>query len=265
MVTDTEAVRRYFAKLGLAQEVADIYLALHTHGPQSISELSRNARVERTRIYRLIDQLMDSNLIELEGQSARGVIKAAPISNLHVLINQREQELKSLQDELNLIEQVLARNSLSTPAVRLQTYHGAQGVRQLLWNILSAKSEILGYCHQPLEAIIGKKLAQQWASEYTTRGLQAAILTNEQFTTNQETASAKAKNNAGYSSPKGLVWHTVNPTHFTATHFCMVYDDIVSYIHRKDNEIYGLEIHNQTTADAQRQLLEQINKDQSRD
>src|SRR6185437_1627393 len=110
MSPDTNAVRTYFAKLGLDREIADIYLSLHAHGPQTISELSRTAHVERTRIYRLIDKLLASNLIEVESHYKRGVIKAAPIANLNILISQKEQELKGLQDELGLIEQVLARN-----------------------------------------------------------------------------------------------------------------------------------------------------------
>ena len=74
MDTPRQAIRNYFSKLGLEAEVADIYLALHAHGPQNISTLSRNARVERTRIYRLIDRLLESNLIELESSGRRGVI-----------------------------------------------------------------------------------------------------------------------------------------------------------------------------------------------
>src|SRR3954464_15918420 len=106
MLNDTTAVRTYFAKLGFPSEIADIYLALYTHGPQTISELSRTSGVERTRVYRLIDQLMETNLVEVESHYKRGVIKAAPIPNLHILISKKEQELQSLQDELGLIEQV---------------------------------------------------------------------------------------------------------------------------------------------------------------
>ncbi|MEK7153681.1 MAG: helix-turn-helix domain-containing protein, partial [Patescibacteria group bacterium] len=108
MLTDDLAIRTYFGKLGLEPEIADIYLALHANGSQTISELSRTSGVERTRIYRLLDKLMDTNLIEVESHYKRGIIKPAPIANLNILISKREQELKSLQDELELIEQVLA-------------------------------------------------------------------------------------------------------------------------------------------------------------
>lgn len=140
MLTDVRAVRTYFAKLGLDQEIADIYLALYTHGPQTISSLSRTSGIERTRIYRLIDQLLDSNLVELEAQGKRGIIKAAPISNLRILINQREQELKNLTDELELMEQVLSRNSLSYGHTRVQVFPGPEGLKQMRASESQAKN-----------------------------------------------------------------------------------------------------------------------------
>lgn len=140
MSANVRMVRTYFAKLGLEQEIADIYLALYTHGPQTISALSRTSGIERTRIYRLIDQLLDSNLVELESQGKRGVIKAAPVSNLRIFINQREQELKNLTDELELIEQVLSRNSLSYSHTRVQFFPGTEGLAQMRTNEPDSKN-----------------------------------------------------------------------------------------------------------------------------
>ena len=75
----------YFRKLGFDRELTTIYLALHTHGPQTISELSRSSGVERTRLYRTIDRLAASGLIETETHYKRHIFKAAPIANIHLL------------------------------------------------------------------------------------------------------------------------------------------------------------------------------------
>jgi predicted transcriptional regulator len=225
MLTDTAAIRTYFAKLGLEEEIADLYLALHTHGPQTISELSRNARVERTRIYRLIDKLMSSNLIEVGTRSKRAVIKAAPIANLHILIAEKEQELRSLKDELDLIQQVLARNSLSSPAARVQFYGGAEGIRQMLWNELDASAAVLGYHYQPLDTAVGAPFMAQWVAEAKKRGIEYRLLA---------------------------------PDALKLTHSCDVYDDTVAYFNWQDGEIFGFEIHNKQIADAQRHLLGEL-------
>ncbi|HEY5667747.1 MAG TPA: helix-turn-helix domain-containing protein [Candidatus Saccharimonadales bacterium] len=140
---ERSAVRTYFAKLGLEPEIADLYLALYAHGPQSISSLSRISGVERTRIYRLIDQLLDSNLVELATQNKRGIVKAAPVSNLRILINRREEELKNLTDELELIEQALSHNSLSHGQIRIQLFSTPDGMRHMVANEAQSKDEVV--------------------------------------------------------------------------------------------------------------------------
>lgn len=253
MLKDVSAIRAYFAKLGLEPEVADIYLALHTHGPQTISELSRNSKVERTRIYRLIDHLLASNLIEVETHYKRGIIKAAPIANLNILIAQKEQELRSLQDELELIQQVLARNSLSNPATRVQFYSGKEGVRQMLWNELRAKGELVGYANRILEEATGKKFMERWTDEFEARGLQARILLNDEFVKSWQAG----KHTVGTDRRvKNMAYHYLPDSIFKITHLSDIYDDVVVYYQWKDGDVFGLEIYNKDIADAQRAFFE---------
>jgi sugar-specific transcriptional regulator TrmB len=257
MLTDTAAIRTYFAKLGLDKEIADIYLALHANGPQTISELSRSARVERTRIYRLIDKLLASNLIEVESHYKRGIIKAAPIANLHILIGQKEQELKSLQDELGLIEQVLARNSLSSPATRVQFYHGREGIRQMLWNELNAKSEIVGYNYRILEEGTGKKFMERWTEEFERRKLKCRLITSDDFAESWDEGLGASGEGTG-DRVEGITYHCISPAAFKITHSCDVYDNVVGYYQWKDNDVFGIELYNQEIADTQRDFFETI-------
>lgn len=107
MPKDTDALRDYFSKLGLEAEMADLYLTLHAYGPQTITGLARLAKVERTRVYRLLDKLTASNLVEVEKQYKRVILHAAPIMNLQILLSHREQEVRSLQNELHHIHSKL--------------------------------------------------------------------------------------------------------------------------------------------------------------
>jgi hypothetical protein len=252
MLTDTASVRAYFAKLGLQQEIADLYLALYSYGPQTISELSRNSGVERTRIYRLIDTLMESNLIEVESHYKRGVIKAAPISNLHILISQKEQELQSLQDELGLIEQVLNRNSLSSPATRVQFYHGLEGTKQMFWNETKAKTPIQSILHENMQVKTNSSFFERWVAACNRRGLTFRGIINDQFLTTQ------SQWYANHSNERLKNWDAryVSDDIFHITHGTMIYDNVVAYYNWKDSEVFGVEIYNQEIADSQRQLFE---------
>jgi sugar-specific transcriptional regulator TrmB len=250
MLTDVGAIRTYFAKLGLDAEIADIYLALHSHGPQTISELSRNSKIERTHIYRLIDKLMESNLIEVESQLKRGVIKAAPIANLRLLINKKENELKNLQDELGLVEQLLARNSLSSPAARVQFYSGPQGIRQMLWNQLNAKSEIVSLAGRVINENAGNTLMLRWAQEFKRRGLQAKLLLNDDFERSWRSLKPRSRRTPG------VQYNYLPDSVFEIENVTAVYDDITTYFNWKNGEVFGIEIYNQEIANAQRQFFE---------
>jgi hypothetical protein len=253
MKTDLETVRTYFAKLGLEAEIADIYLALHAHGPQTISELSRNSRVERTRIYRLIDTLMESSLIEVETQYKRGIIKAAPIANVHILISRREQELKNLQDELDLIERVLGRNSLSSPATRVQFYRGPEGVKQMFWNQTKHKnSEDLSILAENMQVHTGAAFFERWVSRQNENNRFSRSIISDSFLKSQKEWRAK------YDTTRHHKWQAryVAPSKFTITNSTVIYDDVTSYYNWKDGEIFGIEIYNQEIADTQRQLFE---------
>ena len=252
MTSDISAVRTYFEKLGLEPEIADIYVALHANGPQTISELSRTSRVERTRIYRLIDKLLETNLVELESHYKRGVIKAAPIANINILISQREQELKSLQDELGLIEQVLARNSLSSPSTRVQFYHGTAGVKQMYWNETKAKSEILALLHENMQVKTDSRFFERWVAQCNEKGLAFRGIISDTFIESQ------ASWYTGHSNEKLKNWQAryVAPNVFAIAHGTIMYDDVVGYFNWKDDEIFGIEIYNPEIAKTQRQFFE---------
>jgi hypothetical protein len=254
MLTDTAAVRTYFGKLGFEPEIADIYLALHSHGPQTISELSRSARVERTRIYRLIDTLLESNLIEVETHYKRGVIKAAPIANLHILITQKEQELKSLQDELGLIEQVLARNSLSDPTTRVQFYRGPEGIRQMQWNLFNAKNAILSIMHRPMQDTTGDAFFKRWNERWNQGDHACRLIVNADF---QKLNDAWHMQNPGYTT-KSIDIRLLAPTTLPITFAIDIYNDITAYYNWHDNEVFGIEIRNKDITKAQSAFFEML-------
>lgn len=246
MSTDVGAIRTYFMKLGLEQEVADIYLALHTYGPQSISQLSRNAHIERTRIYRLIDHLMDSNLIEVEPQQKRGIIKAAPIANLHILIAQKEQELHSLQDELGLIEQVLARNSLSSPVARVQFYEGRETAKQVRQNMLSAKSEVCSILLKRLDEEIDPQFANQWVEAVDRQRIKFRTIFDQKP---QQTA-------ATHIAPSSWDERYMASGQFPITYSTMIYDDTVAMFEWQNKNIFGIELHSSNVAGVQKAFFE---------
>lgn len=254
MATNTEIIRTYFAKLDLSREIADLYLALHEHGPQSISELSRNSKVERTRIYRLLETLRSSNMVEVETHYKRNIIKAAPIGNLHILISKKEHELKGLQDELELVAQVFERSSLSSPASRVQFYHGNEGIKQMLWNQTKSKTEIVSTLRQNIQSKTLETFFVRWAETCNKRGLSLRSVVGDTFIASQKKWYAK------HDNQRLTRWRGrhIAPNVFTISHNTIIYDDVVGFYNWHSGEVFGIEVYNQEIANEHRQLFEML-------
>lgn len=254
MINDTQAVRAYFFKLGLSSEIADIYITLCAYGPQSISELARHSGVERTRIYRLQEELKASNLIEIETQYKRSIFRAAPITNLQILISKKEQEVRELQEELARLHRGLQGASLVSPATRVQVYHGSDGVKQMLWNETKARSESLSILYENMQIRTNTTFFDRWARKCNERKLTFRSIISDNFITTQKEwykthTNERLAHWQGRYVPDGV---------FLITHSTVVYDNITAYYNWKDGEVFGLEVHNQEIADVQRQFFEML-------
>jgi sugar-specific transcriptional regulator TrmB len=254
MSYDTQVIKAYFYKLGIASEIADIYLALLAYGAQSIAELSRHSGVERTRIYRLMEDMTASSLIEIEVQYKKSVFRAAPIANLQILIAKKEQELQDLKTKLPDIHEALSEHAGALPATRIQHYKGADGLKQMLWNQTRSESENLSILYENMQIRTNVTFFERWAHKCNERGLKFRSIINDNFIKTQQEWYGR------HSNERLAQWQGryLPDDVFLITHSVVVYDDVTAYYNWKDGEIFGIEIYNQQIADSQRQLFEMI-------
>ena len=107
MVIDENAIQSYLAKLGLSGQVIDLYLSLYVESPQTMSQLSRNTHIERTKLYRLLDSMQASQLFIIEGEARHKVLRAAPADSILSLIHEKQGELKTLRKSFGRVEEYL--------------------------------------------------------------------------------------------------------------------------------------------------------------
>jgi sugar-specific transcriptional regulator TrmB len=254
MDTSIAIVRSYFAKLGVPSEVVDIYLALKQHGPQTISQLARSAGVERTRIYRLLDALESSGLIEVQVENKRSIFRAAPTSNLHILLSKKEQELKDLQGELEEITRLAESLEQTSPFSRVQFYRGRDGAKQMLWNQTKATTERVCVLNENLQIRTDSAFFERWVRRNNERGLRGRGVVNEQFIQTQQ------KWYASHHNERLAHWQSrfLPSEVFAMTHSTVVYDDVTSFYSWRDGEVFGIEIHNPDIATTHRQLFDML-------
>lgn len=251
MPGDTQAIRLYFFKLGLSSEIADMYVALYTFGDQTVSELSRNSGIERTRIYRLLDDLQATNLVEIEVRYKRKILRAAPVANLQILLSKKEQDLKDLHRGLDHLEHTLAR-SQHTPLTKIQAYHGIDGLKQMFWNQTRSSDEHLSILHETIQIRTNLAFFERWVRAVNDKGIASRSVFGDNFIQDQQSWYGKHSNERMANWQGRYIPEEV----FSITHSTVIYDDVTSYHNWKDGVMFGIEIYNQQIADAQRQFFE---------
>lgn len=254
MFADARAIKGYFLKLGLSAEIADIYLALLVYGAQTISELSRRSNVERTRIYRLMDELRASNLVEVEVKYKRSIFHAAPISNLEILLTKQEQNLRDLRNELDDMYRKITASQLGTPTTQVQAYQGEDGRKQMLWNQTKSKSENLSILHESVQTYTNEVFFDRWARACNDNGLRFRSVVGDNFVD----MLTDWYSNHGNERLARWTGRYVSQGTFAINHSTIIYDDVVAYYNWKDGEVFGIEIHNEQIATAQRQFFEML-------
>lgn len=252
MLNDISPMREYFAKLGLEPEIAEIYLALQAYGPQNLLQLARNAKIERTRLYRLLDTLVECQLIEIEEEYKRKLYKAAPVGNLQVLLTKREQEVRDLQKELTSLQAHYEPNVLHSPLTHVQSYRGIDGVKQMFWNQTRAKGESLSILYANIQSKSNLVFFERWVERCNTLGLTSRSIVGDHFLATQrdwynQHDNEKLAHWQGRYLPEAVL---------PITHSTVTYDDVIAYYNWKDGEIFGVEVYNAEVAAAQRHVFE---------
>jgi len=251
MQRDDLVIKSYFEKLGFDSRIADIYVALQAHGPQSISDLARSSGVDRIQIYRLLDELKASGLVKVEARYKRNIIHAEPASNIQLLITKKEQELAGIKEGYaDFIAQVSSR-SASSKSTKVQFYEGMDGLRQMLWDQTRYQGENLSILYDNSQHKTGKSFFERWVRSCNEQDIHFRGIIGDHFIETQQAwyaahTNERLKNWESRYAPEAI---------FPITYSIITYGDKVLQFNWNDERIFGIEIQNPDVARVQRQFF----------
>lgn len=235
--------------LGLSEAEANIYLHLLENGPKTPLELSREAAINRSKIYRHVETLRAKKLLE-ETSDSRGMkLTAASPTNLELLLKEKENELALQKEALpSLLRELTSLPTKLQKVFEIKTYHGPEGMKQLLWNQLSADREMVSFSYQNKNYMVGKAFAEKIREEQVRRRLKLYEIENE--------------------TDQGDFWYTnvvgwgkyyqsryISPTILKIRQYIAIFNNTVSIANWIDDAQVGIEIVNEPLATMQRQLF----------
>ena len=250
-IDDINQIQAYLTAYGLSSDESRAYIAL-LEGPLSHLELARKTGINRTKIYRIADDLEKKSLIKTEQLDSGKLLSASEPKNLEVELVSEEQNLANRKAILKRIIPTLEgiRNGDQKELqFKVSTYEGVSGFKQMLWNELKTNGEILVFGSGTLEDLVGSR---RWAEAHRQKTLDVGYKIRElnnkgkkpiHFTSNEQFSNNFHR--------KYIDEEALNLEQQIA-----VYNDTVATYHWRDGQKVGMEIQNRAYAKTMRQMFE---------
>lgn len=156
-------------RIGLQRNEARLYLSLIEHGPCMAGELSKQAQINRTTTYDILDRLIAEGLASYHLESQRKIFHATPPSTLLDIVRQKQQAAERIIPQL---EQLQDKEEEYT-----EIFRGRKGINTILQQVLTCDSyEALGSSGQFMERMRHDFVSFQ--NEKKRRGITSRVLQN---------------------------------------------------------------------------------------
>lgn len=241
-------VVRYLKQLGLEQEQAQVYLFLIENGPQTVLKISRGLKTGRTKLYPLLEDLAEKQLITIHERHYGTSYEAQQPEAVEFLVSERERKAEALRSSLPAALSILNGLKQDSPShTKLIEYRGIDGLKQMNFNLSKASEEFRVFELSRLDTHLGKHFADKMRQRFIERALTSYDLTNNKDRLAEPGVEAK---NA----------HTryIDPAIFAIEFETYIYDNCVGLISYEEDDIFGVEIYNEKLARQQKSLFDLI-------
>lgn len=252
MVNNKNTYVQYLKALNLSGDEATLYLELLKE-PQTHLELARLTGINRTKVYRLVEDMEKRSLVSRRTDDRGTFVTASDPRTLEVELVTEEEQLKvkrsvfkQLLPELQHLQSVGTHNPDSFV---VESYEGVEGFKQMLWHELKAKGEVVIFGSGTIESLVESK---RWAEKHRANSVEAGYKVREIINPGKKTKDFTQNEEFKKQYYKRLI----NDKILLLEHQIVIYNDTVAtYCWRGDQKV-GVEVTNRANAQMMRQLFE---------
>lgn len=103
-------LQNYISLLGYSKEESTIYSTVLLNPNLTVLELSRKTKIERTKIYRMLENIIDKGLIKIESINGKKVLKVCSLNEIKKQINIISAKYNELIDNYQVFENLYQEN-----------------------------------------------------------------------------------------------------------------------------------------------------------
>lgn len=214
--------------------------------------ISRKTGIARTKVYRLLDNLIKQGLVYTAIGERGTIFKATPPSDLELLLLNKENELKKLTHALPRLQVELASLAATVKDEhQINYYHGIEGIKQVTYNSLKTKGELLTYEMASMDAFMEHAEAEKYRQKFVDNKVYIRTLTNSTRINAWTDVTPMVRN---YWQVRHLSPINNKPFQFEI----LIYNNTYAMYRYVSDEIFCIEIENRQLADMQRQIFESL-------
>jgi sugar-specific transcriptional regulator TrmB len=246
----TDSLLPLLQPLGIKKEEASLYLLLRVNASCTALEISRKLDVPRTRVYRMLDSLVKLGLVNSLLDSRGQRFEAAGKAQLEAIVAHKEFEAKALKTNIDALEEQLSLLPRSAQTnSKVHYYHGVEGLKQVTWNSLKAKGELLTLEISDMNAFFDKAYAEDMRLRFVENKIKIRTLTNnDKISPWTDVAHEMVE--------KYWAIRHIPEKHMKINFEILIYNDVYTLYRYQDADIFCVEIYNKELAEMQRQVFE---------
>lgn len=245
-------VSQKLQQIGLDNDETRIYVEL-LKGPNTHLKLSRATGINRTKVYRIIDNLYKQSLVTRRTDDRGTFLVASDPRTLEIKLVEQEEKIKSQRQAMkNILPDLLVLQQQNEESFFVQAYEGQAGLKQMCWHELKCQGQLLALGNGTIEQLVSDtKCAQRHRIAQKEAGYCSLEITNYDY--NQK-ETANFCDNILIKSHQ-YEHRKISPKIIEFDGQTIIYNNTVAIYHWKHDKRVGVEIISKTYARMMRQLF----------
>ncbi len=242
-----KSLLRIIKQMGLTSKHALIYEILNKKPATTPLQLSRETKLNRSSLYRYLEELRESGLVELVLGDKTSKYRTSPDGFDRYLASE-ELRVTSLKKEIPALLRALPKTEDGERS-EIKYFQGKEGLKQMLWNVVASGHDFVGLGYEDWNTSVGKTFAERLRVKNIETGARSREITNDKDDDFEYTT-------LGEKYHKVYEHRGINATILEIKHDTYIYGDVFAYYYHYEDEFFGVEIHNKEIAKTERQMFE---------
>lgn len=241
-------------KLGLSTDLGRVYIELWEKGSQTVVQLSRQLDMGRNKIYRILDDLKDLNLVNQTKTNTGSEYNALDYSNLQLIVERKKEEYKKARKGLDeLTENIKHLHSANAVSSNVIHYNGLDGLKQVNWNLVHTQGTYRVYEVSRLSQYLDENFAEKLRMEWLRRKIHSRDITNDKEIEGHTNITEFTKEFSEY--------RYIDPNILKIETEMYIYNNVVTILKYDTmkydpSSIFCVEIYNEALASMQKQIYD---------